>query len=48
MEFDLVTQPKFEHVFLLLRREFFRTTSGLVYICECYEINGILTVITEC
>ena len=29
-------------------RVFFRTISGLVYICECYEINGILTVITEC
>ena len=27
---------------------FFRTTSGLVYICEYCEINGILTVITEC
>ena len=48
MEFDLVMQPKFEHVYYCLGESFFRTTSGLVYICECYEINGNLTVITEC
>ena len=47
MEFDLVIQSILEHVFTS-RLAFFRTTSGLVYICEYCEIKGILAVITEC